>query len=280
VHAPCTYDYQRELSRYWIDVTLELQLHTQDRLRSALDNGEFFLEYQPIVMLEDRRCVGGEALVRWRREDGVLAASEFVAAMDNTPLSGELTYWVIDTVAAELREWLATHDDARITINVPPEILGRGGLAYAATRSGLRAHLSQIVLEIVERGVPDRLGLEALNLMAERGVCLALDDVTLTGANLAVLSRCKFDIIKIERQLIDQLKEGAPRPEWLTGIEALLKISALRIIAEGVESEHQAAALSAAGITMAQGFLFSRPLTARDFMNFYGERTADHPTHG
>ena len=255
-------------------------MHTQDRLRAALDNGEFFLEYQPIVMLEDRHCVGGEALVRWRREDGILQASEFVAAIDNTPLSGVLTYWVIDTVAAELGEWLAAHDAARITINVPPEILGRGGLAYAVNRSGLRAQLGQIVLVIVERGVPDRLGLEALNLMAEQGVCLALDDVTLTGANLAVLSRCKFEIIKIERGLIEQLKDGAPQPEWLSGIEALHKISTLRIIAEGVESEHQAATLSAAGVTMAQGYLFSKPLSARDFMNFYGERTAKQSTPG
>jgi sensor c-di-GMP phosphodiesterase-like protein len=253
-------------------------LHTQDRLRSALDDGEFFLEYQPIVMLKDRHCVGGEALVRWRREDGILAASEFVPAMDNTPLAGELTYWVIDTVAAELGEWLAAHTAARITINVPPEILGRGGLAYAARRSGLSARRGQIVLEIVERGVPDRLGLEALNLMAERGVCLALDDVTLTGANLAVLSRCKFEIIKIERRLIEHLSDSTPQPEWLSGIEALLKISPLRIIAEGVESEYQATTLSAAGVAMAQGYLFSKALPARDFINFYDEHATDSRT--
>ncbi len=68
-----------------------------------------------------------------------------------------------------------------ISINVPPEILGTWWPGYAAVRSGLRAHVGQILLEITERGVPDQLGLKALNMMAEQGVGLALDDVASHG---------------------------------------------------------------------------------------------------
>jgi sensor c-di-GMP phosphodiesterase-like protein len=234
-----------------------------------MDRGELFVEYQPIVSLATRRCVGAEALVRWRREGRVLPASEFVELIERTPLIGRLTYSVIDTVAQELGQWLGEHADVCISINVPPEILGRGGLEYAAVRSGLRAHVDQVLLEITERGVPDRLGLDALNMMAESGVRFALDDALLNSVNLAVLSRGRFEIIKVDRQVIAQLVEHQPEPEWLPGLRSMLVHSSLQVIAEGVESEYQAAELAHAGVQMAQGFLFSSSVTARELMQFH-----------
>lgn len=241
---------------------------TIDDVRDAMDRGELFVEYQPIVSLVTRHCVGAEALVRWRRDDIVWPASKFVPRIENTPLSGRLTYWVIETVSRELGAWLGEHSGVYISINVPPEILGRGGLEYAAVRSGLRAHVGQVLLEITERGVPDQLGVNALNMMAEQGVRLALDDVFLSGANLAVLSRGRFEVIKIDRKLISQLVEHAPEPVWLPGLRSLLVHSQLQVIAEGVESRYQAEVLAQAGVQMAQGFLFSSSLTARALMVF------------
>ena len=187
-----------------------------------MDSHELFIEYQPIVLLSDASCIGAEALVRWRREHTILQPSEFLRAIDSTPLSGRLTYWVIDTVAADLGPWLSEHPGTQISINVPPEILGRGGLQYAAERSGLSAHANQIVLEITEHGVPDQLGLQALKMMAERGLRVALDDVTLTSVNLALLTRCNFSVIKLDRQMTSQLEPGAPEPQWLLALSSLL----------------------------------------------------------
>lgn len=245
---------------------------TYDDVRVGLERGELFVEYMPTVTLADARCVGAEALVRWKRGDAVVPAGEFIPLIENTPLSGKLTYWVIDTVAAELGDWLSAHAGAHISINVPPELLGRGGLEYAATRSGLQDHIGQIVLEITERGVPDRLGLDALDLMAKLGVRLALDDTMMNGANLALLTRCHFGMIKLDREVTSHLKEGEPPPDWLAGLEALLKSSSLQVVAEGVESEYQARRLCAAGVQMAQGYLFSRPLRARGFADLYAQR--------
>ena len=191
-----------------------------------MDSHELFIEYQPIVLLSDASCIGAEALVRWRREHTILQPSEFLRAIDSTPLSGRLTYWVIDTVAADLGQWLSEHPSAQISINVPPEILGRGGLQYAAERSGLSAHANQIVLEITEHGVPDQLGLQALKMMAERGLRVALDDVTLTSVNLALLTRCNFSVIKLDRQMTSQLEPAAPEPQWLPALSSLALVSA------------------------------------------------------
>ncbi len=108
--------------------------------------------------------------------------------MENTPFSGLLTYWVMDTVAAEMGDWLRSHRNAHISINVPPEIFGRGGLLYAGNKSGLIELASQIILELTERGLPDALAVDGLNLAHTIGVRIALDDVTLVdGANAAIL---------------------------------------------------------------------------------------------
>ena len=73
-------------------------------IQSAFERREFFLKYQPIVSLRDGRCLGAEALIRWRRSDGsTMDAGGFMPSIDRTPLSGLITYWVIDTVAAELK---------------------------------------------------------------------------------------------------------------------------------------------------------------------------------
>jgi sensor c-di-GMP phosphodiesterase-like protein len=240
-----------------------------EELRGALDRGELFLEYLPTVMLDDSHCVGGEALVRWRRNREVLHAEAFIPLIENTPVSGTLTYWVLDTVATELGEWLGKNSEAHVSINIPPEILGRGGLAYVASRTGLCDHLKQIVLEITERGVPDRLGLEALNLMAKNGIRVALDDVMMSGANVALLTRCNFSMIKLDRELIAQLAPDKPLPEWFSGLRELLKQTQLHVVAEGVTSAHQARVLNAIGVQMAQGYFYSAGLTAAALMAFY-----------
>ena len=240
-------------------------------IQSALEQGEFFLKYQPIVSLQDGRCLGAEALIRWRRPDGsTLDAGGFMPSTDRTPLSGLITYWVIDTVAAELNSWLGAHPEASVAINIPPEILGRGGLDYAATKSGLRARARQLILEITERGVPDQQGLDALNRVPETGARVALDDTTLSGTNLALLMRCHFDFVKVTGcRPTDRARGGSARPAWLDGLAALLDRTSLQIVAEGIESSQQVETLKNAGVQWGQSHLLSPPLSVEAFMQDY-----------
>jgi sensor c-di-GMP phosphodiesterase-like protein len=244
-----------------------MDLHT---IRSALEAREFFLVYQPIVCLHDGLCFGAEALIRWQRAKTLtIGPSAFIPLTDNTPLSGALTYWVIDTVAEQLGGWLKGNEAAHISINVPPEIIGRGGIEYAAAKSGLRARAKQVILEVTERGIPDQLALDALNSIPSTSARVALDDTTLSGVNLALLTRCNFDFIKIDGPLVNELVPGMPSPSWLGGLGALLQTTSIQVIAEGVETAFQADALRAAGVQLAQGHHFSAPLSANDFMRYY-----------
>jgi sensor c-di-GMP phosphodiesterase-like protein len=243
-----------------------------NEIEAAFERREFFLEYQPIVSLQDGGCLGAEALIRWKRRDGsTLDAGGFMTSTDRTPLSGLITYWVIDTVAVELNDWLDTHHGANIAINIPPEILGRGGLDYAAKKSGLRARSGQLILEITERGVPDQQGLDALNRVPETGARVALDDTTLSGTNLALLMRCHFDFVKVDQLLVQQIGGDSDRrrPAWLDGLAALLDRTPLQIIAEGIESPVQYEVLKDAGVQWGQGHLLSKPLSIEAFKRYY-----------
>ena len=193
----------------------------------------------------------------------------FVPLIEETPVSGMLTYWVMETVARELGDWLGDHEDVHISFNVPPELLGRGALEYVATITGLMELKRQIVLEVTERGLPDRLGVAALEAASKAGIRVALDDVTLGGANLAVLLRLNLDIIKLDRSLITQITPESQSPSWLVGLSALLHATRVEVIAEGVEREDQVAALRTCGVSMVQGYYFSRPVAAEGFKAFY-----------
>ncbi len=232
-----------------------------ETIRAGLAAGEFFLEYMPTIALKDDRCVGAEALIRWRRPSGVVSPQEFIRVAENTPLAGLITYWVIETAATELADWLRDNDDIHLSINVPPEILGRGALEYVATKIGVMDLAKKIVLEITERGVPDNQGVNSIASAAQQfGVRVALDDVSLTGANLIVLSRCNVEIIKLDKAVVGQIVNADKPPVWLAGLSAILQSTKLQVIAEGVETAAQREILRAAGVKMAQGYFFSRPL--------------------
>jgi sensor c-di-GMP phosphodiesterase-like protein len=248
-------------------------MYTLETIHAGLDNGEFMLEYLPIIALDPERCIGAEALVRWQRPDGVILPDDFIPVIENTPLSGLITYWVIDQAAKELGDWLRGHEDVELHINVPPEILGRGGLEYAAQKSGLRDVRHKLVLEITERGLPDQLGLDALDHAARRGVRIALDDVRIDPASVMVLSRCNAQIIKVDKSVLLEGGNGGSLPRWAEALAVLLKTTDLEVIAEGVETATQLALLRSAGVRKVQGQYFSPPMGAQAFLSYFARHS-------
>jgi sensor c-di-GMP phosphodiesterase-like protein len=244
----------------------------RNAIQDGLAHGEFFLEYLPICSLTTNHCLGAEALIRWRRGSTVLLPGEFLPQVDNTPLAGLVTYWVIETVGRELGGWLRVHPGVRIHLNVPPAILGRGGVAYAVTQAGLLDVAHQLVLEVTEQDIPDKLGVQALSMAGRYGIHVALDDVGVADENLAVFARAHVDILKIDKSLVDQLCDEDELPPWLKALSALRAVTQLQVIVEGVEQEVQVTKLKAAGIELAQGFYFSPPLSAEAFEVFARSR--------
>ena len=244
-------------------------MSTATEVRAALYSGDLFLEYLPVVSLADKRCIGGEALIRWRRGSRIIPPLDFIPRIENTSVAGLVTYWVIDTVAHELAAWLRTHDGIYIAINVPPEVFGRGGLEYAAAKSHVLDLASKFVLEITERGVPDKLGVAELNSRPRRGVLIALDDVCASDTSLLVASQVHVDMLKIEKSCVDRMTQGDLSLTELSTLSSLIHAAEVTVIAEGVERAEQVERLRSLGIGAAQGWLFSHPLSAAEFMAYF-----------
>ncbi len=237
-----------------------------DRIHEALKNDEFFVEYMPTMSLTDQKCVGAEVLMRWQLDDQIIPPLEFIPAVENTPLAGLLTFRNIEIVGRELGEWLKATDNVHIGINIPPEILGRGGLLYALQNAELEELAEKLVIEITERGFPDSQGLESLELRGKTRV--AIDDFGAGDSNLRQLSRIEADILKIDKFFIDQIEDG-PVPKIVKAIIGYAQGMEFDIIAEGVENEHQADVLRDHGVSMAQGWLFSKSLRIDEFLKYY-----------
>jgi sensor c-di-GMP phosphodiesterase-like protein len=223
----------------------------------------------PTISLTDGRCTGAEALIRWQRDDTVVYPSDFIPGIEGTPFSGLITYWVIETIAKELHQWLREQNRVRISINVPPEIIGRGGLAYTAIREQLTDVLDKLMIEVTERGLLDAPGIFAINRAVQSNLLIALDDLVLNDASLLVLSRVACGVVKLDKSFTDEMLQ----PDWtdqkIAGIAALIRNGNLRVIAEGVETARQVEILKDAGVQMAQGWYFSRSLRAADFIDFF-----------
>lgn len=240
-------------------------MFTETEIRSALENNEFCLEYLPVISLDDERCVGGEALIRWRRGDRIVPPMEFIPLVEGTVLSGLITYWIIDLVAEELGAWLRQTENVYIAINVPPEVWGRGGFEYAARKVGLYDLAQKFVLEVTERGLPDQIGVADINSHGGTDVLIALDDVIKREANLVVLARLNVDIVKIDKSFTDKiLLDGWPTIEDKRLLGLLTLVDKI-VIFEGVETKQQVEVLKKEGAQYVQGFYFSRPLRAEEF---------------
>jgi sensor c-di-GMP phosphodiesterase-like protein len=244
---------------------------TPSAVHAAILQDELFLEYLPTIALQEGgRCVGCEALVRWRRGDEVVYPADFVPMIEETPVSGTLTYWVFDTVAKELGSWLREHSHAYVAINIPPEVLGRGALEYASRKAQLFEIRKQIILEITERGFPDRLGIEELQGLIREHRLIAMDDVDLDETNFIVLSRQPVPIIKLDRKFVEKMTDADGAT--LRQISGFVQLQNHYVVAEGVQTREQERLLKEAGVQYVQGWLYSKPISAEDFRAFYASR--------
>lgn len=242
-------------------------------IEKAIDHNEFFLEYLPTVVLKNGRCAGAEALIRWRHDGKIIPPMEFIPLVEGTPLSGPLTYWVVEQIGRELEPWLEKQTDSvHIGINVPPELFGRGGLEYAGKKAHLDRVASKVVLEVSERGIIDQLGIMDLNDRLGKRSLIALDDVQLREINSVLLARLKVDIIKLDKAVIDLLGKPEVDPKVMDTLKALAGVPGLSIIAEGVETAEQVRHLVEIGIEYGQGYFYSRPISAEAFFEFFNSR--------
>lgn len=252
------------------------QLVTQ--FRSAIDDGQIEVHYQPKVALATKQVLGAEALVRWRHPElGMLSPDEFISIVETTGLVDVLTSFVLDRSLQRVRQWLDDGLQLAVAVNLSVRNLDDGDfpdrVIEALRRHGVPAGL--VAFEITESAVmrePER-ALPVLRRLHEIGVGLAVDDFGTGYSSLAYLRRLPVDEVKIDKSFV--LGMGSDLSD-LAVVRAIVDLGhslSLTVVAEGVEEEAVRQQLTEMGCDVAQGFLFSRPLGERRFESWLRART-------
>jgi EAL domain-containing protein (putative c-di-GMP-specific phosphodiesterase class I) len=240
-------------------------------LRRAIENDELDVAFQPIVRLADTEVAGFEVLTRWWERGQIQPTDQVIEVAEQTGLIGAIDRRTLERACRFIARFNDRHLDrapAFVTVNLSTRDLSAGGMAarvsHALEVSGIDP--SWLVLELTEGALdidPD-LAERRLSALHDLGVRLAIDDFGTGYSSLAHLMRFPVDLVKVDRFFVREL---AMATKSQSGAAAVLKVATtlgITPLAEGVETAEQAAALTALGYELAQGYYFARPLREVD----------------
>ncbi|MCU0758273.1 MAG: EAL domain-containing protein [Steroidobacteraceae bacterium] len=247
------------------------RLVLESELRTALQERQFELHFQPRMSLAENRLSGAEALVRWRHPGrGLLLPGTFVPLMEETGLIVPLGSLVIEMVAGQAARWQRRFGpDFRISFNISPMQFAAvdlvGAIDAAVARAGARhAALEAEITESAMLAEPERV-VAALAAFRERGMRLALDDFGTGYSSLSYLRRLPLDVLKIDRSFVAEIGVGRHGNSLINAIVSMAGALGLTCVAEGLETDAQLTFLGASGCQEVQGYLLARPMPAADF---------------
>ena len=247
-------------------------------LQEAWNDGALELYYQPIVRLEDGVWIGAEALLRWNYVyRGVLPPALFLPVLEQSSLAIDVGSWIIRDACRQVAEWRKSrHPDFQIAVNLF-EVQFKTGDLVAVVMDALDSHglpPNALSLEITENVMlgNDRRIIDQLRTLRERGVGIAFDDFGTGFASLAALKDCPVTCLKIDRSFISLVATSSTDLAIVDALLHLAKAFNLSVVAEGIETEAQFDMLRTRLCGRAQGYLFSKPVTADMFArNWPGE---------
>ncbi len=239
----------------------------ESRLPVALEQGEFVLHYQPLVDAVSRQLVGLEALIRWQRDDGMIAPGDFIPVAEESGFILQIGAWVLREACRQAVAWQrAGLRPVTVAVNLSarqfrqPELVEL--IRTILAESGLAPQWLE--LEITESTLMDQAGetLARLRQLKEMGIRLAVDDFGTGYSSLSFLRRFPMDRLKIDQSFVRDICIDRDGAAMVSAIIDLACNLGLEPLAEGVESEEQLQALQAAGCKLCQGYYFSRPVPA------------------
>lgn len=239
-------------------------------LRSAIEEEELVLHYQPKVDLVKGRISGVEALVRWIHPKlGFLPPDEFIGLAEQTGLIRPLTLWVLDTAAKQCAEWRRNGYEINVAINLSARHLQDLELPNIINQFIKKWDLSPewMIMEVTESAImidPAR-AMEVIKMLDESGVRLSIDDFGTGYSSLAYLKDLPADELKIDMSFVINMDKNESDRMIVESTINLAQNLGLVVIAEGVENKAINERLCALGCDYGQGYLFSRPLPIEAF---------------
>jgi diguanylate cyclase (GGDEF)-like protein/PAS domain S-box-containing protein len=252
-------------------------------LRGAFARNEMQIVYQPVVDLVNGRISGAEALLRWQHPElGLLLPSRFISIAEQSDLIVQLGRDVIYRAAgdaARFRDACAASSRLRVAVNLSARQLVSDDLvtdiqsalaAASLTGAALAVELTETMLGSYEQAIVDRL-----RALRGIGVRIALDDFGTGYSSLSHLRHYPIDVLKVDQSFVSLAPEAGTAGRVARAIVSIGHSLSMRTVAEGVETREQLEKLRAIGCALGQGYLFSRPLPADDFIQLLQTWDAD-----
>jgi diguanylate cyclase (GGDEF)-like protein/PAS domain S-box-containing protein len=238
------------------------RVQMENKLRQALENKEFLLEYQPEIDIASGRTIGVEALIRWRHpERGMLPPDQFIPVAEACGLMVPIGEWVLREACAQARSWRDQGFPVVVAVNLSNvQFIHDNLLACvddALANSGLAPHF--LDLEITEGMIMsgDAATIATVNALRQRGVQLTVDDFGTGYSSLSTLRRYPLSKLKIDRSFVDDITRDPAEAAIIPAIIAVARSLKLRVIAEGVETAEQLRFLQLHGCDEYQGYYAS-----------------------
>lgn len=260
-----------------MDIEAQELMRLERDLRSAIEEGQIHLLYQPLIDIDRARTTGCEALLRWTHpEHGPVPPDRFIEIAERCGLIVPIGEWVIRSVVAAAAR---IDPDVRIAVNVSPVQL-RNPKLPAVFKEALAHHAvdpGRIEVEITESVLlaDTDANLSVLQSLREIGLKISLDDFGTGYSSFSYLRKFAFDKLKIDRSFVEPLDREPQSISIVGSINALAKALKMTTVAEGVETERQYEAVRIIGCDQAQGYLFARPLTLDALVDYIDAERRD-----
>ncbi|MBF0460727.1 MAG: EAL domain-containing protein [Magnetococcales bacterium] len=257
---------------------VDRRLLLEKNLRSALENQEFILHYQPKVQVRSKRIVGMEALVRWNSpHSGMISPGEFIPVAEESGLIIPLGEWILATACRQTQAWLAAgHGPLKVAVNLSPRQFRQPGIYAMIARTLQETGLppDSLELEITESMLVDNVeeAIQLLDRLRSLGLSIAMDDFGTGYSSLSYLKRFPIQSIKIDQSFVRDLPQQTDDRAIVQAIVAMGKSLRLLVVAEGVETQEQWNFIEENNIDEIQGYFYSRPLSADAFVHFLQEK--------
>ena len=249
----------------------------ENELRLAMSRGEFVLHYQPLVDFGTGAITGAEALIRWRHPSrGLLLPAEFIPVAEETGLIVPIGQWAIRTACQAAKDWqYTTGKKLRMSVNLAARQFQHVDLIDQIRdilyETGLEASLLDIEITESSAMVQTDQTTSILEQLKALGVSVSIDDFGTGHSSLGTLKRFPIDTLKIDRTFVQDITTDRRDSALVQAIVALGEALAVKVVAEGVETEAQCQLLRTHGCDGFQGFVFSKAIPSDEFLKMVGK---------